>query len=338
MIRAAVLADDATGALEIGALFAKAGVAASVNLDPERKAFGAEALVVDTETRHLPPDAARQRLVKATRRFRVVHLYKKTDSTLRGNIGAELDALLQAYPSKMVLYVPAYPSLGRTVVDGVLLVDGCPVAQTEFAADPENPVRESHIPTLLEQQTSRPIVRWPGGAMSPGTIVVCDGRTEDDLRNMTEYAKDAIVAGPGGFARYWVDSLRLPRWHRETMPSISSLLVVCGSLHPMSLRQARRARRIPGVRVLMTHDPKPAVKALQTGAFDAVAIFGGDTAYALVRALGVHELTPVGEVLPGVPVSGIYFEMEWLPVITKAGGFGGEDLIKSVMERMKPTP
>lgn len=337
MTRAAVLADDATGALEIGALFAKAGVAASVSLDADRKVFGGEALVVDTETRHLPPGEARQRLVKASRLLRTAQLYKKTDSTLRGNIGAELDALLQAYPSKMVLYVPAYPSLGRTVVNGVLLVDGRPVAQTEFAADPENPVRESHIPTLLEQQTSRPIVRWPGGTMSPGTIVVCDGRTEDDLRRMTEYAGDAIVAGAGGFARYWVESLRLPRRHRENMPSIRSLLVVCGSVHPVSLRQASRARRIPGVRVLMTHDPKPAVKALQTGSFDGLAIFGGDTAYALMRALGIHELTPLGEVLPGVPVSGIYFEMEWLPVITKAGGFGGENLIQFVKERMKPT-
>lgn len=337
MIRAAVLADDATGALELGALFAAAGIATAVSLDAERAVYGVDAVVVDTETRHLDPAQARQRVAAVARRLPVADLYKKTDSTLRGNIGAEFDGLLDVYPSRPLLYVPAYPRLGRTVLDGVLLVNGRPVSATEFADDPVDPVRESHVPTLLARQTSRPTVRWPGGPVEPGTIVVCDGTSDEDLRAMAEYVGGAIAAGPGGFARHWIEHLSLPRGKAPTLPPIQSLLVVCGSLHPVSRLQAERARSTPGVQVLVTHEPGPAAAALHAGTFDAIAVFGGDTAFGLLQALGHREVTPLGEVLPGVPASAIFREGRRLALITKAGGFGEENLIQSVMERMKST-
>jgi uncharacterized protein YgbK (DUF1537 family) len=65
---------------------------------------------------------------------------------------------------------------------------------------------------------------------------------------------------------------------------------------------------------------------------DAVVLFGGDTAFAVLRALGCMSLRPIGEVLPGVPVARC--ENSGLVVVTKAGGFGEKDVVATVIERL----
>jgi D-threonate/D-erythronate kinase len=154
--RILVLADDLTGALEVGSKFAAAGVKSLVRtgpgLSPRDLHDALGALVVDSETRHLGSTEAARRIHELahsayTEGFPIV--YKKTDSALRGNIGAELAALIEAYSGSPLLYVPAYPQMGRTVKNCSLYVDGVLVGDTCFAIDPLNCVKESHIPTLL---------------------------------------------------------------------------------------------------------------------------------------------------------------------------------------------
>ncbi|NWG14851.1 MAG: four-carbon acid sugar kinase family protein, partial [Acidobacteria bacterium] len=152
-----VLADDLTGALEVGAKFADRGVPAPVicrsSVEPSCHEGPGRLCVLDMETRHLTPAEAAEAvrsLACHARDHKVDFLYKKTDSTLRGNIGSELQALLSAFPGEPLVYAPAYPRLGRTVKDGILFVDGVPVSRTRFASDPLEPVRESNIRILLE--------------------------------------------------------------------------------------------------------------------------------------------------------------------------------------------
>jgi uncharacterized protein YgbK (DUF1537 family) len=146
-VRALVaLADNLTGALEAGAQFAGRGIASVVTLD----AAGCgdyPVVVIDTESRHLTAEEAAARVACCALDARVI--YKKTDSTLRGNIGAELRALSSKYPEACIAYVPAYPALGRTVKRGCLYVWGTPVHQTEFAADALNPIASSAIADVL---------------------------------------------------------------------------------------------------------------------------------------------------------------------------------------------
>ena len=91
-----VLADDFTGGLDTGVQFAAAGIPTVVTTNPAYCAADHEedtVLVVDVETRHLLPEKARQ-IVEQTIRAAIAHgftdIYKKTDSALRGNLGAEL--------------------------------------------------------------------------------------------------------------------------------------------------------------------------------------------------------------------------------------------------------
>src|SRR3954462_3144661 len=140
-----VLADDLTGALESGAAFARRGIESTVTL-LKADWSGKPVLVIDTETRHLAEEEARRRVAEIGKNLPARLVYKKTDSTLRGNIRAELHALSLLGP---VLYVPAYPQLGRTLKAGCLHVYGVPVEKTVFATDPLHPVRNGNIAALL---------------------------------------------------------------------------------------------------------------------------------------------------------------------------------------------
>lgn len=161
-LRCLILADDMTGGGDTGAQFAKkrlrtllvtAGASRRLPLDDNRWPV----LVVNTHTRAMEAGQARRRVAEflgqlELERFGIV--YKKIDSTLRGNIGAEIDATLEALGRPIAFLTPAFPEMGRTVENGILKVKGVPVAETEAARDPVCPVTESRVVDLLQSQTS----------------------------------------------------------------------------------------------------------------------------------------------------------------------------------------
>ena len=111
-----MIADDFTGALDTGVQFAASGVQTRVivggDVDLAARGEDVQVLVIDAETRHLPPERAYavvEKLVRQAEALGVQYIYKKTDSALRGNIGAELTALLRASGQKQLPFLPAYP-------------------------------------------------------------------------------------------------------------------------------------------------------------------------------------------------------------------------------------
>ena len=139
-----IIADDFTGALDTGVQFAARG--ASVRVlpwgDPPEDGADAQVLVIDSESRHLSPEAARRavfRLASLAKERGVSFLYKKTDSALRGNIGSELAAAMEAMGGERLAFVPAYPRLGRTTRGGIHYVDGCPRRRACSGMTPSSP-------------------------------------------------------------------------------------------------------------------------------------------------------------------------------------------------------
>ncbi len=376
-----VLADDLTGALESGAKFAVTGIESLVTTELSRSPRGTESgvpvLVVDTDSRHLSPSEAGRRiriLVSLAHRRAVEHLYKKTDSTLRGNIGAELEAMSEACADLPVVYAPSYPAMGRTVEGGVLFVDGRPVNETEFATDALNPVAESHIPTILARQCRLPVFSPPrleSGDKIPSGIHVYDGRTDGDLaacaRFLLENPGRLLAAGPAALLYFIAESLDWPRKGLALAPSAGGCLIVCGSRSPTSLRQIEHAlangfraitatgleheRLGPGWLILSPNDEgaaAPRAVSRRTGEIvrqiivqsppDLVLAIGGDTARGIVQALGSPVLFPLGEILPGVPLSRLEDPMrkgEWIYLITKAGGFGPVDIMTEIRRKLE---
>jgi D-threonate/D-erythronate kinase len=380
--RILVLADDLTGALEVGAKFAAAGVTSEVRTTPLQFSLDlhddAGVLVIDTESRHSPPGESAEvvfKLARAARDAGFSHVYKKTDSTLRGNIGAELTALIEAFEGAPLLYAPAYPQMGRTVKGGSLFLDGIPVEATSFADDPFNPITVGHIPTLLESQRQHPIHSGKvteAASFNFSGIAVCDGEEDADVesaaRMFVQSPRLRLAAGPAGFAAHLARLADLPRGVPSPLPRVGNALVVNGSLHAASHRQVMNAIH-DGFKIIDVSLTQPALleenwaivgveegrgaatlefaralaqsvcRTLTQYAIDALVIFGGDTAHAIVAALGNPPIKMVGEVLEGIPVSRIEAEhlcrqMENrnrdLYLITKAGGFGGPETLSAI--------
>jgi D-threonate/D-erythronate kinase len=328
--RVLAIADDLTGALEAGARFAGAGLPSVVTMGPWQE-FREAAIVLDTETRHMTAAAA-ERTIEARAGGWPGLVYKKTDSTLRGNIGAELRALQRLYGG-MIAYVPAYPELARTVLNGVVYVDGVPLHETAFARDDLNPVCDGRVRSALDPESR---------------CVVFDGCRSAEVREAARVILRSpeyrIVAGPAAIAGALAEEL--DRAVRISLPRVRRCLVVNGSRHEVSRRQIEMALRIgilsrdaaaawrlfdgeipAGMDPLevATEMGRRVHRALDEDEYDALAVFGGDTAFGIAKSFGLPPLRPLREILPGVPASRIEGRRELL--ITKAGGFGTPGLL-----------
>ena len=256
-----IVADDLTGAMDSSGYFASQGWRTVVILAPAFSST-ADVVVITTNSRAEDPNTARERVKQAVRNLAGRVVYKKIDSTLRGNIGVELEAAMAEMACEKAVVAPAFPAVGRTTVAGVLLVNGVAVVETQFANDPILPVKESHIPSLLEQLTQRRvgcvavehIEAGPGFLYRrinemPQDIVVCDVTTQSHLTGIAQAAALAagrwLLCGSGGLARELHLLLaKVPKASRETPPSQLSgpALVVVGTRNQVAANQLLKAR------------------------------------------------------------------------------------------------
>ena len=137
-VDAAIVADDLTGAMDSGVQLLGA-VPVTVEVSPASGGLPAAptgtALVINTQSRGIDASGAAARVRAACARLQDegrAAWFKKLDSTLRGNVGAELAALHAALAPCTILCTPALPAQGRTVVAGELRVHGRPVMSTPY--------------------------------------------------------------------------------------------------------------------------------------------------------------------------------------------------------------
>ena len=265
MITLLIVADDFTGALDTGVQLAGCGAPTRVVTDPEfspANAAGAEVLVIDAETRHLPPSQAGaivEGIVRRAVEQKVPYIYKKTDSALRGNVGAELGALLAASGEKALPFLPAYPQIDRCTRGGVHYIEGRPVAKSVFGIDPFEPVRHSDIAGLIGAQSGVPVHSLPADAPAPEGqgIYVYDASSLADLERAGQTLAAAgrlhISAGCAGFGAVLPRLLGLGRAQQPPKPRLDPrLLVVCGSVNPITVAQLDAAEEAGFARLRLT--------------------------------------------------------------------------------------
>ena len=258
MIRLVIIADDFTGALDTGVQLAKQGVPTRVTTDRDadlsEAGAGCDVLVVDSETRHLPPQEAYRIVYDLTARARALsipHIMKKTDSALRGNIGAELSAVLDASGASFLPFFPALPEMGRVTAGGIHYINGTPVAQSPFGLDPFEPVRSSSVPEIIAGQTELPVsVTGEGQAFSVRDargIAVFDAESQETLARaaglLAENGALSVMAGCAGLGGTLKDILSLTGSRPEMPPLSKGLLMLCGSVNPITRSQLRQADR-----------------------------------------------------------------------------------------------
>jgi uncharacterized protein YgbK (DUF1537 family) len=233
MQRFYIIADDLTGANDAGVQLAKIGISSTVFLNlKELSLSGAEDVaIIDTDSRAVSEKAAYERVYQASSIFYkqgFKHVYKKVDSTIRGNVAAELAAVVAAHQPEIVVVAPAYPKMKRTTVAGVQYVNGQPVSETEFGQDPKTPVKDSFIPNLLKkyvdqvcvidkalyESSMEDLLGYIKDKSNDGrTWFVCDAATDQDLELIAEafakINKTTVWAGSAGLIEFLPKVLQL---------------------------------------------------------------------------------------------------------------------------------
>ncbi|MBR2825317.1 MAG: four-carbon acid sugar kinase family protein [Solobacterium sp.] len=256
-----VIADDLTGANATGVLLQKEGFRTYTVLNPERgrdeSLSDATCLVIPTDSRSIPSQEAYDRVYHALELLKGedIRFYsKRIDSTLRGNLGSETDAFLEALGNEYIaVCVPCFPTSGRVLCGGHLLVNGIPLDRTEVALDPKAPIHTSDAAHLFRDQSKYPVDSLTLNDIALGQehltkrfeemkkdgvrIVICDAITQSDI----DLIADALVASsipfisvdPGVFTAA-VGKRLIPN---STKRASGKVLCAIGSVNGVARRQ-----------------------------------------------------------------------------------------------------
>ena len=227
MAQCIVVADDLTGSNATGVLLKKQGYDTYTVLDPRRAGdaalSGSTCLAVPTDSRSVPAKEAYDRVFRAVNLLKgpgVKCYSKRIDSTLRGNLGSETDAFLDALgPEYLAVCVPCFPASGRILCGGYLLVNGVPLERTEAASDPKNPIDTPSAALLMSRQSKYPVSsllledlaagrehlanRFRALQRQGSRIILCDAVTQEDIDLIADALADTgipfVAVDPGVF-------------------------------------------------------------------------------------------------------------------------------------------
>ncbi len=188
-----VIADDITGAAEIaGIAFARGAevrlVCGSVCGVGNTTYQTDVTTVIATDTRSMNEAEATAETKRISTAFGSLKgkeiIFKKTDSALRGHVVAELTALMEVTGYERAVYLPANPSKGRIIRNGVYYINNVPIHETDFSFDPEFPARTSVLRERFPDTESK-------------GIIMPDAESEEDIHNVISTYNDGktIFAG-----------------------------------------------------------------------------------------------------------------------------------------------
>ncbi|WP_326616243.1 four-carbon acid sugar kinase family protein [Streptomyces decoyicus] len=317
MAQVLVIADDLTGSNATGALYARLGLRAvtvgALN-QVERYADRVDVLVINTASRHWSPARAHAAVRAAAEAAGDAPLIvKRVDTTLRGNPGSELDAVVDVLAARepaariRTLAVPAFPDAGRSTVGGLHLVDGVPLTRTAVARDPFDPVRHSRVAAVLGAQSRRStgelaldvVERGPDAVAaalraSPAETVVCDATENAHLRTVAVAAARlavedrirwvALDSGPFGAALAGELGLR------PEGGAPAPILAVVGSVTDRTRTQLARTETALGARWAeldpAAPDPGAVLAELRAAAGERATVLGVRVAPAPLTTVG----------------------------------------------------
>lgn len=256
MPQCVVIADDLTGANATGVLLKKMNYQAYTVMNTERLELttveDCDCVLYPTDSRGVDARIAYNRVYNVCELLKSdeVKVYsKRIDSTLRGNLGSETDAMLDCLGQDYVAVVaPCFPSSGRIVIGGYMLVNGLPLHKTDIAIDPKTPVKISEDAELFRQQSKYNVASILMKDLMHGKhyladlmkkhveegarILTIDCVTQEDL----DLIADAVITSklkvvavdPGVFTATLARKLITPAEKTQK----NRILAVVGSVHP----------------------------------------------------------------------------------------------------------
>ena len=219
-----------------------------------------DCLIITTDSRAITQKEAYSRVKHAAKVFRTddTKLFcKRIDTTLRGNLGTETDAMLDSLGDDYIaICAPCFPSSGRTLVGGYLLVNGLPLHKTNIAIDPKTPVKISDIAKIFQAQSKykvssifladlmngkHALAAKINSLVSSGSrIIIIDCVTSEDLNLIADAvitSKQKIIAvDPGTFTATLARKIITPNEKLER----HKILAVVGSVNPNTREQMEK--------------------------------------------------------------------------------------------------
>jgi uncharacterized protein YgbK (DUF1537 family) len=241
--------------------------------------------VLNAMSRAVTAEAARSILERDTKALLAKggeFFCKRIDSTIRGNLGAEVEGMLSALGKDYIaVCVPSYPASGKITIGGYLLLNAVPIARTIASKDSLKPVTNSYLPDVFAEQTDLKCAVIPLATVTKGTeaiisslrdaisqgarIVVIDSANDSDIevvaRAVAESGVKAVAVDPGPFTQALFPRYISPK--RKPKKS-ERVLVVAGSISELTRVQLDYLEKQCGARLVSVD-----VRSFLEGACDA---------------------------------------------------------------------
>jgi uncharacterized protein YgbK (DUF1537 family) len=380
MAKCLVIADDLTGACDAGVQFARHGLSCDVQCEPVFAAL-CESDVVAFNT-----DSRCGSIAKSQRRLRHIAnacdgpktpmVFKKIDSTLRGNVGGEITVALSCFDCECAIVAPAFPAMRRVVRNGVLewsdLLGSRRLKITALLAEQDIALAQMAL-LKTDSYQHRTFRENVSAQIANGAkVIVADSELQDDLRFLvaagSKIRRRILWVGSAGLGNALAEHIGTESATRTRPPVRDASVLFCiGSTHPVTtLQKIRLLRSTAAVEVLVGPESIKSVRAAirerrhviaLTGRVEVaetllrefacgleglplagVFLTGGDTGTLVCKVFGVRAIRLYDEIAAGIPWGRLQGgPLHNLPVATKSGGFGEEDALLRVAKVLAPT-
>ena len=250
-----VIADDLTGSNATCSLFKKIGLRAASILKLQGDInYDVDVISYSTASRGLDKEEAYKKVSEAIKILKnkdVLVYNKRINSTLRGNIGTEINAMLDNLEDdRIAVVIPSYPDSGRIVVNKTMLVNGVLLENSDAGKDPKTPIKTSCVESLIQkgikysstyftlsdiEQPIEEIVKKIQEAIKKSRVLIFDAVNNEDIIKISKAIINSdiniITVDPGPFTLYYSKELQKKN-HLE-----KKILMVIGSVTATTKKQ-----------------------------------------------------------------------------------------------------
>ena len=250
-----VIADDLTGSNATCSLFKKIGLRAASILKLQGDInYDVDVISYSTASRGLDKEEAYKKVSEAIKILKnkdVLVYNKRIDSTLRGNIGTEINAMLDNLEDdRIAVVIPSYPDSGRIVVNKTMLVNGVLLENSDAGKDPKTPIKTSCVESLIQKdikysstyftlsdiaQPIEEIAKKMQKAIKKSRVLIFDAVNNEDIIKISKAIIHSdiniVTVDPGPFTLYYSKELQKKN-HLE-----KKILMVIGSVTATTKKQ-----------------------------------------------------------------------------------------------------
>jgi uncharacterized protein YgbK (DUF1537 family) len=255
-----------------------------------------------------------------------------------------MEAARVATGADLTVYAPAFPEVGRCVLNGVLHVRDAIGTDSKIQLRDLFPLEMHDQIALICSGTDTEVEHSVLKAMDEGRhILLCDAGSSGDLQRIVRVVgmlpQRLLWAGSAGLSFELAQTLSIGMRKADIDARRSGkTLVVCGSPHPLTRIQMEHLSKtgadvqmncvIAQVRCGVTSDDSLRKMFHDAGPVGSLVLTGGDTAAMVLSALGAESIAVRGEMAPGIPWGMLHGGLaDGCVVVTKSGGFGDEHVL-----------